>query len=111
MQYSSVIFQRYYLLTGTPNTVTTINTSDGSSSNYTSGLNGLIFFGPQCSNDSLGGVICSISNTTTAGGPSLLGGTPDSFTGWSILYVAAPITPALATDTHATYARIWGNYH
>ncbi len=93
--YSLIRSQRLAIFTGShfgspPNTVTIFNTSDGSVvDTYTTNINGISLF-YQCYNDAIGGIVCNIVKTNIAGGPTLLNSTPSAFTGWAVLYVAAP---------------------
>lgn len=112
--WSSIKHQRVGFYSGGPATATIYNTSDGSVDNtYTTGLNGLhISVSAQAYNDSLGCVVLTTDFTNGAGSPTRLNSTPTSWSsGWAALYLAAPITPVLAANTHATQLRIWGNYH
>ncbi len=97
-QFSSSLItnNRLCVLTGNPgpNTVTEINTVDGSSSSYTAGLSGLSSIQAQCYNDALGGILLeAVLFNNTTGSPTLLNSTPTSFGGFAMLYVA-PVPPA-----------------
>lgn len=107
--FSNITHQRLAVLTTSPNTLSVIDTSDGSVTSYTTDLAGLVLYGPQSYNDSLGGVLCVVGRTLDPGGPTSLNSTPDDFTGWAMLYVQ----PAnqIATGTTGSYTRIWGNWH
>ncbi len=93
LAFSNITNQRFCYVTDGPPKVTTVNTADGSSSSYTAGLAGLTVFGQQAFNDAIGAIICNVTFAVTAGSPTQLNATPNSFTGWSILYVAAPPAP------------------
>lgn len=86
---------KLYVLTGSPNTITTIDTTDGSSSSYASDLAGIIAFSiGQTSSDILGAIVLNCDFTETTGSPTRLNSTPASFVSqWSVLYVAEPYTP------------------
>ena len=99
-QYSSIKHQRLAVYTGqfTP-AVVIYNTSTGAvDSTVTAGIAGFFPYIGQAYSDSLGGIIFNTDFTNGAGSPTLLNSTPTSWSGsWSILYVAAPITPPAAT--------------
>lgn len=114
MQWGSINNQIFAVLvnTSSTNTCVTLNTSDGSIISSTStNFGGLGNFGTQCYNDSLGAIILYINYTAGAGAPTQLNSTPSTFSGWAVLYVNSPPVPTPATGTHATYLRIWGNWH
>lgn len=111
-QFSDVRHQRIAFYTPSPNKITIFDTSDGSVvDTYTSGLAGISYDAGQCYSDTLGGIILKCGFVQTTGSPTLLNATPSSFSGFTVLYVAAAILPPIATGTHASYTRIWGNYH
>ncbi len=93
LSFSSVTTQKLYILTDGPNTITTVNTSDGSTSSYTSNLAGLTIYGPQSSNDARGLILCNVQYIEGAGSPTKLNSTPANYTGWSMLYVAPVPAP------------------
>jgi hypothetical protein len=113
---TSIRYNTLYVMTPSnfgspPVEFTTINTSTGSYSSSSSGLAGVNpVYGPQVSNDSLGAVALQCDYNQTGGSPTPLNSTPSSFTDrWALLYVAPGNTPVVATGTHASYVRIWGN--
>ncbi len=96
-QFSSITNNRLCVLTSaTGNVVTIINTVDGSSTNYTTGLQGIDNLGyPQCYCDQLGAILLAGTHFNISGAPdhpALLNSTPAAFVGFSLLYVA-PIPP------------------
>ncbi len=94
-QFSDIRNSRIALFTNTPNTVTIYDTTDGSVVNtYTLGLAGISQLGHQggqCYSDTLSGIVLNMGFNQVAGSPTLLNSTPTSFSGWSVLYVAAPV--------------------
>lgn len=76
-----------------PRRVTTVNTADGSSTSFTAGLAGLAPFGPQCYDDTIGGIVGLFSYVQQAGSPIPLNSTPSSYIGWQVLYVAPAFGP------------------
>lgn len=77
----------------------TFNTTDGSSTSYTSGLSRVTPEIGQASNDNLKCILADMSlvNVGASDFPTLRNSTPDSFLGWGVLYVApsdAPPVPA-----------------
>jgi len=111
MSQSAIAHSKYYYLGGRPGggKSFTFDTSTGVLTTYTAGLDGIVSFGGQASNDVLGCVIDVVGFNVGVSSPILLNSTPASFQGWSVLYVAPPPAPILATGTHASYVRIWGN--
>ncbi len=92
--FSRVNNQTLCIITASPTTITTINTSDGSSTSYTSNLAGFtIVYGQQCFDSASGGIILRTTFSATTGSPTLLNSTASSFTAWAMLYVA-PVPPA-----------------
>ncbi len=90
---SVISHERICIITPSPNTLFTINTSTGSiTDTQTSGLAGLNITGQQCFNDDRGCIVCNVGFTNTTGSPTRLNSTPTSYTGWSVLYVA-PLPP------------------
>lgn len=108
---STIDHSLLYILTGAPNTITTIDTTDGSYSTYTSNLAGVIAFSiGQTSSDTLGAIVINCDFSETTGSPTRLNSTPSSFPqDWAVLYVAP--SNQIATDTTGSYTRIWGNWH
>lgn len=97
--------------TPTP-TIVVIDTTNGSIiSTQTSGLGGITVESGQCFDDTLGAIISFFDWSGGGGGPSPLNGSTAPFFGWAALYVTEAFSPVLATNTHATQLRIWGNYH
>lgn len=101
-----------YVSTDSPKTITIVNTSDGSTvSTQTTGLNGVAL--PEATgayNDTLGCIASWYDYLyVDADSPVRLNGTPSSFNGAGVLYVASPPIPAV--NTTGSYTRIWGNYH
>lgn len=83
--------RRLFIVSGSPNRVTTVNTSDGSSTSFTSGLEGLTFQSGQVSNDDLRCLVLSCEFTEGTDSPTLLNSTPSIFAqSWAVLYVASP---------------------
>ncbi len=91
--YSLITRQRLYVVTF--QTFTTIDTSDGSLTTTTAGMDGVSPLGAQCSNDAIGAVLLTGNFTGGADSPALLNSTPASFGGWALLYVdtVPPIPP------------------
>jgi hypothetical protein len=96
---SSILNQKVAILSGGPTTVTIVDTSDGSSTSYTSGLAGVTPHGVQCYSDTLGGLVVNLSFLETAGSPARLNATPSSYAGWFVLYVDNPIAPPAQPGT------------
>jgi len=78
-----------------PNTVVTIDTSTGSSSSYTTNLNGLALQGggAQSFDDTLSVIVGNFNYTLLSGGPTPLNASASPFSGWAALYVAPPFIP------------------
>lgn len=87
--------------------LTVINTITGAATTTTSGISGIITAGPQCFNAERG---CVVSYVTYAGGanPPPIGNTPDSFSGWSAIYVTQKVLPPYVPGGKQTYTKIWG---
>lgn len=99
--WSSVLGSTLYVVGGPPCTLTTINTTNGSSSTTTSGLSGVVIFTGQMSSYNLGTVVCHCTYTQGAGSPTPLNSTPSSWSAarWAVLYVAAAPTPPTGTGS------------
>jgi hypothetical protein len=95
MSQSRIRNQRLVIATNSSgNKITIIDTSDGSKTSYTTGLNGLTIYNYQCYDDTLGAIIGVFSMVPASGGPTLLRNTPATYAGWFVLYVADAITPS-----------------
>ncbi len=90
---SSITNSRYAFFNNSGHTVTTINTVDGSTVVQSAGLAGITGFTRQCYNDSLGAILANITFAKTTDSPTQLNSTPDSYTGWTMIYVNPPPTP------------------
>lgn len=98
MSMSRIRNQKIALISRLPNTITIIDTSDGTSTNYTSGLADLVISSSaQCYDDTLGAIVGLFGYTAGAGAPTALNSTPSSYTGWMVLYVDDAIEPAEPT--------------
>lgn len=111
-QIKSQIFCHITSLGGGANEITQIDTSDGSiTTQFTTGMSGLLPYGSQAYNDQSGAIIGEFSYTEGTDSPIPLNSTPSSFGGWALIYVIAPPPAPPATGTHASQLRIWGNWH
>lgn len=114
LAYSSIKHQKLCLIASVGGFhVITINTSTGAQTSEFAGFENLtgMAIGQQCFNDTLGAILFVAEYDGMLGAsPAPLNSTPTNYTGWSMLYVAEP-NPAPAANTHASYTRIWGNYH
>lgn len=91
--YSDIRNQRIGFYTGSPATITIINTSDGSiATNYSNNLGGMSNIDGQCYNDTLGAIALGLNFTSSPGHPVLLNGSPSSWSdGYALLYVDSPV--------------------
>jgi len=68
--FSNIVHQKLAIVTGgVGGTITTIDTSAGSSSTSTTGMAGLQVNGYQCYNDDIGGIVCNANFSNTTGSP------------------------------------------
>jgi hypothetical protein len=98
MAQSRIQHQKFCILTAShfgspPVTLTEIDTSDGSSTSFTTGLAGLAGIGFQAFDDTIGGIVCNVTYTEGADSPTSIGSTPSSFSGWAVLYVTEEFAP------------------
>lgn len=96
LAFSNISHQRLALLHN--GSVQIINTSDGTSTTSSSGLAG-VSCTSQCYNDTLGAILFAGDYSKTTGSPTQLNSTPNSFSGWGMLYVAAPFSPPLTAGS------------
>lgn len=91
-----------------------INTTDGSQTSYTNGLDNVLCFGSQCTNDALGCVTFQAALQGTSGSsPTLLHSTPSVFGGHATLYVEdRTVVPVPGSTQAMTFSYFWRpEYH
>jgi hypothetical protein len=89
-----------------PNQVVTVNTADGSSTSYSTGLAGLELLGGQAFNDTTGQLVMYGQFTDEGStSPTKLNSTPSSFTGWMVLYVIEAFAPPFVPGGKVSYTR------
>lgn len=93
MSYGNIAHQRLAFLQSATSTCTIINTNDGTTTSFSTGLAGVTAHGAQCYNDEIGAILLMSTFAATVGSPTQLNSTPSSYTGWSLLYVAEPAGP------------------
>lgn len=95
---SNITHQSLAIITGPISPLVTIfNTSNGSSTSFSSGLAGVFPDPQQCYNDTLGCIVLATTFSQRAGSPTLLNSTPVNFNGWAALYVNPGFTPPSVT--------------
>lgn len=118
MKFSSIKHGQYSILDFPPGTARcySMDTISGEMTSYTNGLGGVDVFpltgSQQAFNDTTGQILFDAHTSNVGGGPTLLNGTPSSFTNWAILNVAPVYSgnSGVAPYARSSYNRVWGDY-